>query len=213
MLTALISPPNWAGVKCAPGAVSVLACASMCSAQHYPLLFGQRRLINRRAEMHLNWFIWLVLDVLFFFFFLVGDNLCRSMGGGGVESSCLVLFLYVCVCVCMCWLMDAPSVKPWKHFPNKWIYWRPHQLLLISAGSISFLQWRRGVQGERLDTSLSLLWRFTLKLVPNERYRLARKSGNKDATVNSSCTIRHVHGDFTAIIIVKVHLKWKKQSF
>lgn len=102
--------------------VSMLARASMCTAQHYQLLFRQSQLINRRAEMHLNWFIWLVLDVLF----LGGDNLCLSARG-----------LSLRVHVCVCWL-TVLKVKLWKYLPNKWIYFTHTNRFFISAGSIVF---------------------------------------------------------------------------
>lgn len=48
----------------------------------------------------------------FFLFFLIGDNLCRSVRGRGVESSCLILFLCVCVLVDGCSFSQTMKTLP-----------------------------------------------------------------------------------------------------
>lgn len=114
--------------------VSMLASASMCTAQHYQLLFRQRWLKNRRAEMHSNWFIWLVLDV--FFFFPGGGYLCFAMRG---LSVCVCLAL----CVCVGWQMFFQSNHE-NTSPTGELRWSryicPHQQILYTSWIDSFFR-------------------------------------------------------------------------
>lgn len=141
MLTALISPWTGQAWNGRPH-VSVLASASMCTAQHYQLLFRQSQLINRRAEMHLNWFIWLVLDV---FLFLV-ETTCASLRGGWV---CVPGCVLMCVCVYVGWQMffqpNHENTSPTSEL--RWSqYLRPYQQILYTFWINSFLQ-RRDILG------------------------------------------------------------------
>lgn len=94
MLTALISPwtgQAWNGrLWCVKGSLHL----------HHQQLFRPSQLINRKTEMHLNWSIWLVLDVLCF---LGRDNLRLPVSG-----------LRVCVCALFVWTDRCSSSQTTK---------------------------------------------------------------------------------------------------
>lgn len=135
--------------------VSMLAPASICTAQHYQLLFRQGQLMNSRAEMHLNGFIWLVLGVFL-----------PLLQGGWIS-------------VCVCWLTDVLAVKPWKFLPNKWIKVRPIFLLTqilyaVWAGSIVF--WNGKISQDRQTQhsfwvpQLYILFDVWIKMNPHKKH-------------------------------------------
>lgn len=156
MLTALISP--WAGQAWNGPPQWVNACLGL--SVHRAALSAavwQQQLMNQRAEMHLKWFIWLVLDV---FFFPVETTCAWPWGGGSAWVASQV-------CECVCWLTDVVSVKAWKYLPNKWIKVKPilspHQQILYTGWIDSFLQWI-DILGALLDVFLCLC-RFIWNLV------------------------------------------------
>lgn len=120
MLTALISPPELVRRR-TPLPCCVDATASLCSAQHYLLLFGRRRLINRRAEMHLNWFIWLVSDISLFSPVWEttsgrGAGLWRWGGGWTLCALCVSVCARLRSCT---WVDGCPCSQTMKTLPEQ----------------------------------------------------------------------------------------------
>lgn len=160
--------------------VSIRAPASMCTAQHYQRLFRQSQLINRRAEMHLNWFIWLALDVIFY---STGDNLFISVRA---------LNLCACSCVCLCVLADRCSSSQTVKIPPQQVnlgeantcaqknrFFIPDGSIVFCSGEISW-EHSAGHSFEPLQLALYIYSSIRIKMnarKKKEKWRQSRCHG------------------------------------
>lgn len=164
MLTTLISP--WTGQA---WNVHPLTCLHL-NVQRYQL-FGQKHLMDRRAETHFNWFIWLVLEELF-----LGGEVC----------------VYMCVCVLIYISSDLEN-SPLHKFTHT-------NKFLVPSESTQICSLGRFEQTLIIvSAAINIFISSTFKLKSNNReIRRQRQQLSRRASFSFRCTyIEELPHDFT----------------